>query len=252
MAKRKIPVAVQLYSVREDCAKDLPGSLKQIAGMGYDGVEFAGYYGRSAGDLRKMLDDLGLKAAGAHVGIDTLLDGQIEASIAFHKAIGNRFLIVPGLPESYRNSIDAWKRTAALFNRIADRLAPQGMYTGYHNHHTEFALVDGVMPWQVLLENTGPRVVIQADTGNALHGGQDVVPWLERFPGRALSVHLKEYSPRDDKAVIGEGDVNWKKLFQVCETTGKTEWYVVEQESYRAAPLECVRLCRQNLKKMGK
>lgn len=248
----KIPIALQLYSVRDDCARDLPATLKAVAEMGYDGVEFAGYYEHSAAELRKMLDDLGLKCAGTHIGINTLLGDQIGATVEFNKTMGNRFLIVPGLPGEYTESKAAWQKTAETFNQISEALAPLGMVTGYHNHFTEFKPLDGELPWDTFFGNTRKEVVMQLDTGNALHGGADPVPFLKRYPGRALTVHLKEYASGYDKALIGEGEVKWAEVFDLCENHGNTEWYIVEQESYAHSPLECVDKCLKNLRDMGK
>lgn len=248
----RIPIALQLYSVREDCARDLPGTLKAVAKMGYEGVEFAGYYGRSAKELRQMLDDLGLKVAGTHIGLDTLLGDNLKATVEFNQILGNRFLIVPGLPEQYRNSRAAWQRTAALFNEIAAKVKDDGMWVGYHNHHIEFTPMDGELPWDTFFSNTNPEVVMQFDVGNALHGGGEAAVFLKRYPGRALTIHVKEFSKTNDKAIIGEGDVNWAEIFELCETIGNTQWYIVEQESYAYPPLECVDRCLQNLRRMGK
>jgi sugar phosphate isomerase/epimerase len=248
----RIPIALQLYSVREDCARDLPGTLKAIARMGYEGVEFAGYYGRSAKELRQMLDDLGLKVAGTHIGLDTLLGENLKATVEFNQILGNRFLIVPGLPEQYRDSRAAWQRTAALFNEIAAKVKGDGMWVGYHNHHIEFTPMDGELPWDTFFGNTNPEVVMQFDVGNALHGGGEAAVFLKRYPGRALTIHVKEFSKTNDKAIIGEGDVNWAEIFELCETIGNTQWYIVEQESYAYPPLECVDRCLQNLRRMGK
>ena len=248
----RIPIALQLYSVRENCAKDLPGTLKAVAKMGYEGVEFAGYHGRSAAELRQMLDDLGLKCAGTHLGLETLLGDELAKTVAFNRAIGNKFLIVPGLAEQYRNSRAAWRKTADIFNGIAQKLAAEGMFTGYHNHHIEFTPMDGELPWDTFFGNTRKEVVMQFDTGNAMHGGGEATPFLKRYPGRALTIHLKEFSKTNDKAVIGEGDIPWKEIFQLCETSGATQWYIVEQESYSHPPLACVDVCLKNLKKMGK
>ncbi len=248
----RIPIALQLYSVREDCARDLPGTLKAIAKMGYEGVEFAGYYGYSAKELRQMLDDLGLKVAGTHIGLNTLLGDELKATVEFNQVLGNRFLIVPGLPEQYRNSRAAWLRTAALFNEIAAKVKDDGMWVGYHNHHIEFTPLDGELPWDTFFGNTNPEVVMQFDVGNALHGGGEAAVFLRRYPGRALTIHVKEFSKANDKAIIGEGDVNWAEIFELCETIGNTQWYIVEQESYAYPPLECVDRCLQNLKRMGK
>lgn len=248
----KIPIGLQLYSVRKDCERDLPGTLAQVAKMGYQGVEFAGYYGYSAQDLRKMLDDLGLKCCGTHIRLDTLLGAELPHTIEFNLVLGNKYLIVPSLPEEYRNSRAAWLKTAALFDDIAQKLAPHGLLVGYHNHHIEFTPMDGELPWDTFFRNTRKEVVMQLDTGNARHGGADPAPFLERYPGRALTVHLKEYSATNNKAVIGEGDEDWPKIFRLCESVGGTQWYIVEQESYAYPPLECVARCLQNLRKMGK
>ncbi len=248
----KIPIALQLYSVRHDCERDLVSTLKAVAEMGYDGVEFAGYYGRSAAELRKILDDLGLRVAGTHIGLNTLMGDNLAATVKFNRVLGNRFLIVPGLPEERRNSRAAWLETARIFNAIAEKLATEGMVTGYHNHHIEFTLMDGELPWDTFFGNTRRDVVMQIDLGNALHGNADPIPFIERYPGRALTVHLKEYSKTNDLALIGEGQVRWNDVFRLCETIGNTQWYIVEQESYAFAPLECVRRCIQTLRAWGK
>ena len=249
----KIPIALQLYSVREDCARDLPRTLEAVADMGYNGVEFAGYYDRSAEQLRKMLDDLGLRAAGTHTGIDTLLGDELERTVQFNRILDNRFLVVPALPEERRNSKAAWLETASLMNEISERVKPEGMLVGYHNHAVEFQPVNEELPWDIFFGSTVPDVVMQLDTGNAMHGGvspDGVLEILRRYPGRSLTVHLKEFSSTNDKAVIGEGEVKWQEFFSLCETIGHTEWYIVEQESYAYPPLECVRRCIYNLKEM--
>ncbi|MFO7168039.1 MAG: sugar phosphate isomerase/epimerase [Chloroflexota bacterium] len=248
----RIPIALQLYSVREDCARDLPGVLRAVARMGYEGVEFAGYYGYDAPALRQMLDEFGLKVAGAHVPLDSLLGDELERSVEFHRTLGNRYLIVPGLPPERRSSRAAWLETARIMNDIAERLAPHGMRTGYHNHAIEFHELDGELPWDTFFGNTRPEVIMQFDTGNALEAGAEAAPFIRRYPGRATTVHLKEHSATNDKALIGEGDVPWQTIFELCESVGGTEWYIVEQESYAYPPLECVDRCLQALRAMGK
>ena len=248
-----IPIALQLYSIRDDAAKDLKGVLEAVAKMGYDGVEFAGYYGHSAEDIKKMLDDNGLKMAGTHIGLDTLRGDELERTVEFNKTLGNKYLIVPGLSRERTESPEAWRETARIFNEIAERLKPYDMLTGYHNHHTEFQpFENGELPWDLFFGNTRDDVVMQFDCGNAKHGGGDAPPFLERYPGRAVTVHLKEYSSTNDKALIGEGEIPWDRIFELCETTGGTEWYIVEQESYAYPPMECVARCLDNLREMGK
>jgi sugar phosphate isomerase/epimerase len=173
--------------------------------------------------------------------------------VEFNQILGNKFLIVPGLPPERTASADAWKQTAEIFNEIAEKLKPLGMYTGYHNHSMEFKpLETGELPWDVFFGNTVKEVVMQFDVGNAMHGGAQAAPFLRKYPGRALTIHVKEFSATNDKALIGEGDVNWSEIFELCETIGGTQWYIVEQESYAYPPMQCVELCLQKLRAMGK
>lgn len=249
----KIGLALQLYSVRDDCAKDFEGTLKAVAEMGYEGVEFAGYYGKTAIELRQMLDRFGLKVAGTHIGLETLLGDELKKTVEYNRVIGNKFLIVPGLAEERRNSADAWAATAGVFNEVAKNLKPEGMQTGYHNHNIEFQPVSGKMPWDIFFGLTAKEVIMQIDTGNAMHGGvkaDAVVGLMEKYPGRSCTVHLKEFSSTNDKAILGEGEVKWKEFLSLCVAKGNTEWYIVEQESYAYAPLECASRCLVNLKKI--
>ena len=120
---KNIPIALQLYSVRRDCGKDLDATVAAVGKMGYEGVEFAGYYkyGKDAKGLRKLLDDNGLKCAGTHTRIDTLLGDNLKRTIEFHKILGNRFLIVPGMGGKYTNSAKAWAETAKQIGRASCR-----------------------------------------------------------------------------------------------------------------------------------
>lgn len=248
----QIPIGVQLYSVREDAKNDLPGVLEAIGKMGYDGVEFAGYYGHEAAQIKQWLDDNGLKCCGTHTGIQTLLGDELQKTIDFNKTLDNPYLIVPGLGREYTESREAWLKTAQIFNEISAKVREQDCWVGYHNHHTEFTPLDGEMPWDTFFGNTNKDVVMQLDSGNALHGGADIVPFLERYPGRALTVHLKEYDANNDKALIGEGQIRWNEIFDLCERSGNTQWYIVEQESYALSPMECIDKCLQKLREMGK
>jgi len=257
----KIPIGVQLYSVREECAKNLPATLEAIAKMGYSGVEFAGYYNYSAAELRKMLDAVGLVCCGTHIGLDTLLGDALPATVEFNQILGNKFLIVPWIDEARRANKAACTATAGVFNEIAEKLEPYGMRTGYHNHHAEFTPVDGETPWDSLFSACKPSVVMQLDTGNGLAGGADLVGILKKFPGRAGTMHLKPYSVKAAaqggmeagfRPIIGEDDVPWQEIFRLVEEAGGTEWYIVEYESDAYPPLVAVEKCLQVLRGWGK
>jgi sugar phosphate isomerase/epimerase len=249
--KQKIPIGLQLYSVRDLCVKDLPGTLDAVAKMGYQGVEFAGYYGRKAADLRKMLDQRQLKCCGSHTPLSTLAGEGLKPTAEFNQVLGNQFLIVPSLPYENMASIAALIDTAKLLTDLAGKAKDLGVRVGYHAHAQDFKLLADRIPYEVIFGNAGPDVVMQLDTGNCLGGGGDPVAILKKFPGRAASIHLKEHGGPDG-ATIGEGKVPWKQIFQLCETTGGTQWYIVEQETYKGSPLESLELCLQNLRKMGK
>lgn len=252
--KPKPMIGLELYSVRDDCAKDLPGVLKKVAQMGYKGVEFAGYHGRTAEELRKMLDENGLKCCGTHIGLETLRGENLEKTIAFNKTLGNKFLIVPSLPRNALRTKEACLETAKTFNEISQKLEPHGMMVGYHNHNTEFKPFEGgsETAWDVLFSNTDKRVVMQFDLGNAMSADVQAAPYLAKYPGRALTVHVKDHSKTNDKALLGEGDVNWKEVIPLLKGKAGTEWYIIEQESYAFPPLECVEKCLRNWEKMIK
>ncbi len=243
----KIPVGLQLYSVREQCAKDLPGVLAAVAKIGYKGVEFAGYHNRSAQDLRKMLDDLGLVACGTHTPFESVLGDKLKETIEFNRVIGNKFLIVPWMEGKSKQE---WLDKVKLFNTLADQVKSAGMAVGYHAHAHDFDKFDGESAWDLFFGNTKPEVIMQLDTSNCRDGGADPVVVLKKYPGRARSIHLKA-SGGGPEAVIGEDKVDWKAVFAFCESQGKTEWYVVEHETSKD-PLDAVKRNFAALKAMGK
>ena len=255
-----IPIGLELYSVRHELEKDVRGTLEAVAKMGYAGVEFAGPPKNEATYLRELLDEFGLVCCGWHCPYNLVQDDQLEATIERNKILGNKFVIVPGIPGDLRQTRDDWIKIADFFNELADKLAPHGLVTGYHNHQIEFTELDGEQPWDTLFGNTRKDVVMQLDTGNARFGGGDVVSVLKKYPGRSQSTHLKPYSvaagrdnPRDGfRPLFDDDDTPWEEVFALCETTGETEWYVVEYECDAHPAMEAVDLCLRQLRAMGK
>jgi sugar phosphate isomerase/epimerase len=250
--RKKIPIGLQLYSLRDIVDKDkLPRTLEAVAKMGYDGVEFAGYYGLKAADLRKMLDKAGLACCGSHTPLADLADGAMKRTLDFNLALGNKYVIVPSLPAANMASLAALVDTASLLTDLAEELKPSGLRIGYHAHPADFKPVADRIPWEYLFTNAGQDVVMQLDTGNCLEGGGDPATVLKKFPRRSATIHLKEFGgPK--VAVIGEGAVAWKDVFELCEGAGGTKWYIVEQEVYKVSPMESVRGCIDSLRKMEK
>ncbi len=249
---KRIPVGLQLYSVQEEAADDLVGTLAAIAGMGYRGVEFAGYYGRSAAELRTMLADAGLACCGSHVGIDAVLGDALKETIEFNQALGNKYLIVASLGEEYTGSRAGWERAARALTEAAVRARPAGMLVGFHNctqsDTADFhPFDDGTLPWDLVFSSTPDDFVQQIDTGSVVEGGADPVALIRRYPGRTRTIHLKEHG-----GPFGEGEVPWEAVFEACETVGGTEWYIVEQYRHEKPPLESVAYCLEVLRKWGK
>ncbi len=245
-------LALQLFSLRNECAADLPGTLKKVADMGYEGVEFFGKPSYGADELSEMLKNVGLEICGWHVGVEVFEEAVFQQTVDFHNRLGNTRLVVPGLPEHMTSSVDAWRETAGYFNDLSKRLAPYGIYTGYHNHDTEFKALDGEMPWDVIIGETNDKVIAQLDNGNAMSGGADSLAVLKAYPGRAQTCHLKPYSLQDGfETMVGEDDVPWADFLAELKRQNSTQWAIVEYEAEKYSPLEACALCLDKLRKIG-
>ncbi len=244
-------IALQLYSVRDDCARDFFGTLGKVAEMGFEGVEFAGFYGKTAGEVRDKLRELGLAVAGSHESLQRVIGEALEDTLRFNLELGNRNIVVPWLPPEMRRDREGWERSAEQLGSIAERVSGRGLRLGYHNHREEFLQINGEYPWDVFFRRAGPKVFTQLDTGNALSAGiRDEVLFetIRKYPGRSLTIHLKDYSRTRGFVLLGEGDVPFKKVIEACMDVGGTEWFIVEIETYPYPPLESVRRCLESLR----
>lgn len=260
-----VPIGLQLYSVRHALAEDLRGTLHKVAEMGYAGVEFFGAPRYTAHALRALLDETGLECCGWHTPWSLVQDDTLFPTIAYNQVLGNNKIIIPSIPAELRTSRADWLKLAPFFNQLADKLASHNMVTGYHNHWVEFVAMDGELPWYTLFDATQRNVVMQYDTGNSLPGNLDldVVGVIKRYPGRAVTVHIKPFSrtlARSEKPEAGfrplfgeaDDDIPWSEFFGACEKVGGTQWYIVEYESDKYPPLEAVDRSLQALRAMGK
>jgi len=251
----RIPIALQLYSLRQDSQADFDGCLGQAATLGFQGVEFAGYftYAGKGPELRKRLDALGLKAAGTHIRVEALQGDELQKTIDFHQAIGCRFLVVPGA-RAFTDPEQS-KALAETFNQVAERLQPLGMACGYHNHTAEFQTDGGKTFWDLFAERTRKDVILQQDCGWTVAAGQDPVAYVKRYPGRSRTVHFKPTVLEGDaakKPILGQDSVAWRAVYDACLSDGGTEWVVLEQELYPdgKTPLECVKESFAGLKRI--
>lgn len=242
-----LPIALQAYSLR-DIYRDNPlKALKIAKEAGYDGVEFFG------DDLMNdfyvaLLKQTGLVCAGWHTGIDAL-ENDFDTVVARNLAVGSRYICVPW----YNcDTLDGWKSFAERLDKIATRLAPYGIRTGYHSHKHDHTEVNGYIPWEVVAENTDSKVVLQIDTGNALAAGIDVMAAIKKYPGRNQSIHFKPYAQEGGYVpFIGKDDIDWNELLRWCETDGATDWCVVEYED-TGAPVEGVTESLAHLRSLQK
>jgi len=272
LAKKKTLTGVQLYSIRDDMKKDPSGSLKQLANMGYKYVEHANYvdrkfYGYSAHEFKKLLDDLGLKMKSGHTVMgqkawDVSKDDFTDAwryTVEDAAVVGQEYVISPWLDESYRKDIDGLKRFLAVFNKSGELCKKSGMSFGYHNHDFEFStMVEGVMLYDIILKETDPNLVIQQmDMGNMYHAGGRPLELLKKYPGRFQSFHVKDEIQADTKekyesAILGSGVMDVKEVIDLAKKIGGTKHFIIEQESYQGKPpLECVKEDLKIMKKWG-
>lgn len=247
---KPLQIGLQLYSVRADCEKDLPGTLKAVAKMGYKGVEFAGYYGRSASDLRKMLEEDGLKCYGTHVGLEAILGDTLDKTLAYAHELACSFVVVPWLPENRRNSTQTIIDTANLFSAAAKKAAAMGIKIGWHNEDYEFHKIDGETIWQIFWSHADKQVDMEFDTGNAMSAGKQAAPYLLKYPEKVYAVHVKDHSSTNPNALLGEGDEHWAEVIPILKNKTATKLFIVEQESYGEPPLVCVEKCLANFKKL--
>jgi len=253
----KIPIGMQLFSMRGECAKDLPATLVGLAKIGYEGVEPWGYggdavewQGRSAAELRRLLDDNGLKCCGIHLATGALMGDNLKRTVELNQALGNRFLIVAA-DKQRMSSRDGIRELGRILEDAADAVKQHGMYTGYHAHGFDFETIDGQTAWDTLFGSTRDDIVMQIDIGNCAGGGGDPISVLRKFPNRARSVHLKDYGGGPD-SVIGEGKADWPEIFRLCDTTQNAEWYVVEEGGEGGLGFDIPRRSLEALRRMGR
>jgi sugar phosphate isomerase/epimerase len=235
-------IALQLYSIKELTEKDFLGTLKKVAEVGYAGVEFAGFFNTPARELRKVLDDLNLKAAGSHAGPDAL-KADLEALIEYALEIGNPYLIAPWMPEEMRNSADAYKRTGELFNQIGSKCKENGLKFGYHNHEFEFEKFGGEYGLDLLVANTQPdHLFIELDTFWVEYSGLKSVDFINKYKERCAILHIKEMMSLEQKVntEIGKGIMDFKGITAAGKKYG-AEWYTVEQEEFEIDQLQSIR-----------
>ena len=247
-AAQSIPIGLELYSVREALKQDLEGTVRAVAQMGYQCVEFyAPYFDWTEGQakqMRKLLDDLGIRCYSTHNSEQYFSRDNIHRMRDLNLMLGSKYVVMAS--SQPKPGLDGWKAVAEELNTAADELAPSGLVPGYHNHQPEFTPVQGVRPMEILAKSTRPAVVLQLDVGTCLEAGSDPAAWIRDNPGRIRSLHLKDWSADPNKGfkvLFGEGDAKWSSIFKAAESVGGVEYYLLEQEGSRFSEIETARRC---------
>jgi sugar phosphate isomerase/epimerase len=244
------PLGVQLYSVRNELAEDFEGTVARLAAMGYEGLEFADYFGMAGEEIKEILDKYDLRCCGSHVRMDVLRGDDFEETVAFNKAMGNNYFIIRWIPEEERETREMFLETIKGYNEIAARLESHGMRLGYHNHDYIFQKFGDEYLWDILAENTDESFILQLDMGHSALMGESPVELIRRHPGRTASIHAKAYSTADEEAVIGEDELDWEGIIEASEEVGGIEWYILEYEIENVPPLEALEASINNFREL--
>ncbi len=274
-AVRKPVLGIQLYSIRDDMKKDPLGTLKQLAAMGYKNVEHAGYsqrkfYGYSAKEFKKLLDDLGLLMPSGHTVMGRQhwdaakndFTDEWKYTVEDAAVVGQHYVISPWLDESLRKNYDDFKAYMDVFNKSGALCKKSGMKFGYHNHDFEFGQqLNGKKIFDLILQNTDPSLVAQQlDIGNMYHAGGIALDIIKQYPGRFELMHVKDEIKTDkgemggkyESTVLGKGIIPVKEVIDLGKKSGGTKHFIIEQESYQGqAPLDAVRDDLAVMKKWG-
>jgi sugar phosphate isomerase/epimerase len=244
-----LPIGLQLWSIKEEMEKDFKGTLKRVAEIGYEGVEFAGYGGLSSLELRELLSELGLKACGSHVSLAELTE-NIDEVIEYSLKIGNKYIICP---YAEFNSKEDVLELAAKLNVIGEKCRAKGLICGYHNHAHEFNEFDGEYVLDIIYKETDAELVkAELDTYWVEYAGVNVVDYIKRHSGRFELIHLKDMQIIGEikqSTEIGNGLMNFPSVISEAEKQG-AKWLIVEQEYFTRPLLESVEVSYNNLKRI--
>lgn len=247
-----IPIGFQLYTVRGEFSRDVPGTLKTLGEIGYKAVEFWGYGGTpnvyekySAFELRKMLDNSALKCCGIHLQLQAIDKEHLPTTIENSHTLGIEYLNVAAAQEKMGSEAGIADLAACLKTAAAE-CRPHKMIVGYHAHPFDFAKINGRFAWDLLFSQLPPEINMQMDVGNCLAGNGDPIAMLRKFPGRTRSIHIKEH---EDKTFDSDF---YKEVFHLCETSCGIKWYIVEMGSALGNGFDIPKEALAKLHKLGK
>lgn len=239
-----INIGLQLYTLREETSRDFVGTLRKVAELGYQGVEFAGYGGLAAEEMKSVLDELNLESIGAHVSLERLRD-HLDEEIEYHKVLGTKYITCPGIGVEYRESAVKLMEATKVFKEASAILAHHGIELGYHNHDFEFTIQFGNKTmFDTIFELTAPAPVFaEIDVCWVHFGGYDPAEYMMKYAGRAPLIHLKDVRHNEDGSpqtvILGEGEMELDEVVKTAKLTG-VEWFIVEQDECQIDPIESI------------
>jgi sugar phosphate isomerase/epimerase len=262
--RKSFGVGLQLYTVRDAMAADLPGTLKKLSDLGYKNLELASYsegkfYGHSPEEFKKMVSDLGMEAVSSHAAVEstgiTVENAKIMADA--HAALGVKYCLQPWVNEVDRN-IETYKRMIADWNKVGEIMKEVGIQFGYHNHNFEFANLDGVIPYyDIFMPEMDPALItMELDLFWASKAGQDPVEMFNKYPGRFQLLHLKDMKTnqapfydvvKDDICSVGAGVIDFKKILAAKEIAGTKYTFVEDDNQGNGQPFEAIGVSIENL-----
>ena len=252
---KRVVLGLELYSVRDELKKDLAGTVRAVARMGYEGVEFFSPYfdwtPAYAKEVRTLLDELGIRCLSTHNSDTAFLPEKVDHAIELNRILGSEFIVMASAGKV--EGLDGWKAVAGHITQAHEKMKQAGMRAGFHNHESEFKPIGGVRPMEVLAAHTPKDVVLQLDVGTCVEAGSDPVAWIQQNPGRIASMHVKDWSSDPAKGyrvMFGEGSVPWKKILEAAEKTGGIRHYLIEQEGSTYPPMETAERCLASFRKM--
>lgn len=242
-----LPVGFQVFPIRKQIAEDFPGTLREMAGMGYGTVEmcsppgyeksgFGALMPMKAAEMRRIISDAGLSCESCHYGFRELRE-NLDARITYAGELGLRQMIVASLGLRKEATMDAWSRAADEMNRFGEATRAAGLQLGFHNHHGEFQKIGDVLIYDELLRRFDPGLVKMQFQVAVINIGYDAADYMTQYPGRFLSLHLADWSEsRKESVPVGQGMIDWKKLFAAARTGGVKNYYVeMNMEAMRAS-----------------
>ncbi|WP_337102548.1 sugar phosphate isomerase/epimerase family protein [Paenibacillus sp. YIM B09110] len=241
---RRMGIGLQLFTVRKDLAQDFTGTLRRVAELGYEGVEFAGYGGLPAEELNDLLQQLNLKAIGAHVSLANM-KADLNKEMEYLHAIGARYLVCPHIADEDRQSPEAWQSLFDYFAEAGHQVKKKALQFAYHNHAFEFEMkVNDQFVFDAMYASVAPEALqVELDAGWVQYAGHDALQYIAKYAGRLPLLHLKDFkgvvNGHINTVELGEGDIDLPAVIQAGSDAG-VEWIIVEQDRCENPPLESI------------